>query len=56
MRYRSNGSGEIVAGPFGYANGLTLRADEHKVFMVESDTDSIYQIDAFMVAVYPTAR
>jgi gluconolactonase len=45
LRYRSNGSGEIVAGPFGYANGLALTADEQHLLMVESDTDSIYQID-----------
>jgi gluconolactonase len=45
LRYGSNGSGEIVAGPFGYANGLALSADEQHLFMVESDTDSIYQIN-----------
>lgn len=45
MKYGSNGDGEVVAGPFGYANGLALSADEQHLFMVESDTDSIYQID-----------
>lgn len=45
LKYRGDGSGEIVAGPFGYANGLALSADERRLFMVESDTDSVYRID-----------
>lgn len=45
IRYGNNGSGEIIAGPFGYANGLALSADERRLFMVESDTDSVYSID-----------
>jgi gluconolactonase len=45
LKYTSNGSGEIVAGPFGFANGLALSADERTLFMVESDTDSVYRID-----------
>ena len=45
MKFRSDGEGEIVAGPFGYANGLALSADERHLFMVESDTDTVYRID-----------
>ncbi len=45
LKYQSDGKGEAIAGPFGYANGLALSADERYIFMVESDTDSVYQID-----------
>jgi gluconolactonase len=45
LRYGSDGRGEIVAGPFGFANGLAMSADEQHLFMVESDTDSVYRID-----------
>lgn len=45
LKYGSDGSGEVIAGPFGYANGLALSADEHSLYMVESDTDSVYRID-----------
>jgi gluconolactonase len=54
LKYRSNGSGEVVAGPFGYANGLALSADERHLFMVESDSDRVYRIELATgeVAVY----
>jgi gluconolactonase len=45
IRYTADGRGEVIAGPFGYANGLALSADERTLFMVESDTDSVYRID-----------
>jgi len=45
LRYTPDGKGEIIAGPFGYANGLALSADERHLYMVESDTDSVYRID-----------
>src|SRR5206468_1650908 len=32
-------------GPFGYANGLALSADERWLFMVESDTDRVYRFE-----------
>jgi gluconolactonase len=41
LRFHPDGRGEVLAGPFGYANGLALSADERHLFMVESDTDSI---------------
>jgi gluconolactonase len=46
VKYGSDGKGECVAGPFGFANGLALSADERHLYMVESDTDSVYRIDA----------
>jgi gluconolactonase len=45
LRFAPDGSGEIVAGPFGYANGLALSADGKRLFMVESNTDRILAFD-----------
>jgi gluconolactonase len=45
IKFGSDGKGEVVGGPFGYANGLALSADERYLFMVESDTDSVYRIE-----------
>lgn len=45
LKYSSGGHGEVVAGPFGYANGLALSADEQHLFMVESDTGRVYRIE-----------
>src|SRR4029078_7184094 len=41
LRFAPDGSGEVLAGPIGYANGLALSADNRHLFMVESDSDSI---------------
>jgi gluconolactonase len=35
----------VLAGPFGYANGLALSADERYLFMVESDSDSVLRFE-----------
>src|SRR5206468_2343463 len=45
MRFRPDGKGEIIAGPFGYTNGLALTADERFLFMVESNTDSVFRFE-----------
>jgi gluconolactonase len=45
IRYTPDGRGKVIAGPFGYANGLALSADEKFVFMVESNTDSVFRFD-----------
>jgi gluconolactonase len=45
IRYTPDGQGQIVAGPFGYANGLALSADEKSLFMVESNTNSVFQFN-----------
>src|SRR5205807_542984 len=33
VRVTPDGAGETLAGPFGYANGLALSADEKRLFM-----------------------
>jgi gluconolactonase len=45
LRFDLNGRGEVLAGPFGYANGLALSEDRRHLFMVESDTDSVLQFE-----------
>lgn len=45
LRFAPNGDGKIIAGPFGYANGLALSADEKTLFMVESDTNSVMKFE-----------
>ena len=45
LRFEPDGTGRVTAGPFGYANGLALSADERTLFMVESDTDRVYRFD-----------
>jgi len=43
IRYTPDSHGKIITGPFGYANGLALSADEKFLFMVESNTDSVFR-------------
>jgi gluconolactonase len=45
LRFTPDGRGEILAGPFGYANGLALRANERHLYMVESDSDSVLRFE-----------
>ena len=45
LRFTPDGKGEILGGPFGYANGLALSADEKTLFMVESNTDSVFRFE-----------
>jgi gluconolactonase len=45
LRFNLGGEGEVLAGPFGYANGLALSADERYLFMVESDSDSVLRFE-----------
>jgi len=45
MRFETDGTGMDVATGFGYANGLALAADEKSIFMVESDSNSVYRIE-----------
>jgi gluconolactonase len=42
-RFTVDGKGEVIAGPFGYANGLALSSDERTLFMVESNTDRVFR-------------
>lgn len=41
IRFEPDGTGRVIGGPFGYANGLALAADERSLFMAESDTDRV---------------
>jgi len=43
LRFTPNGRGEILAGPFGYANGLSLTADDRTLYMVDSNTHRIHR-------------
>lgn len=43
--FEPDGRGRRIGGPFGYANGLALTADERALFMVESDTDRVYRFE-----------
>lgn len=43
LRFQPDGRGEVIGGPFGYANGLALTSDETFLFMAESDTDRVYR-------------
>jgi gluconolactonase len=45
LRFNPDGRGEVVAGPFGYANGLALSADGRQLYMVESDSDRILRFE-----------
>jgi gluconolactonase len=45
LRYDPAGNGVVVAGPFGYANGLAFSADERRLYMVESDTNRVFVLD-----------
>lgn len=45
LRFTPDGKGQILGGPFGYANGLALSADEKFLFMVESNTDSVFRFE-----------
>ncbi len=48
LRFDSGGRGEVLAGTFGYANGLALSTDERHLFMVESDSDSVLRFEIDM--------
>ena len=45
LRFDADSRGRVIGGPFGYANGLALSADERYLFMVESDTDRVYRFE-----------
>jgi gluconolactonase len=45
LQFEADGRGKVMAGPFGYANGLALSEDAQSLFMVESDSDSVLQFD-----------
>lgn len=45
IRFSSDGRGEVLGGPFGYANGLAMSVDGKSLFMVESDTNSVLRFE-----------
>lgn len=45
LGFEPDGRGRVIGGPFGYANGLALAADERSLFLVESDADRVYRFD-----------
>ena len=45
VRFDPDGSGQVISGPYGYANGLALMADERTLFMTESNTDRVLRFD-----------
>ena len=47
VRLAPDGSGIELTPIFGYANGLALTEDERHLYMVESDTDSVFRIPLY---------
>ena len=45
LRFTPDGRGEVVAGPFGYANGLAMSPDGKALFMAETDTNRVFRFD-----------
>jgi Gluconolactonase len=45
LQFDERGDGRVIGGPFGYANGLALSADERWLWMVESDSDRVYRFE-----------
>ncbi len=45
FRFDKSGNAQRIAGPFGFANGLALSADEKTLFMVESDKNRLLTIE-----------
>ncbi|MGB9071585.1 MAG: SMP-30/gluconolactonase/LRE family protein [Terriglobales bacterium] len=44
-RLRPNGRAEMFAGPFAFANGLALSADERFLYVVQSTKDNVLEIE-----------
>lgn len=44
-RLRPNGRAEVFAGPFAFANGLSLSADERSLFVVQSTRDNVLRVE-----------
>jgi gluconolactonase len=45
LRLAVDGAAETLLDGFGYTNGLALSADERTLFLVESDTDRVFEVD-----------
>jgi gluconolactonase len=44
-RIRKNGRAEVFAGPFAFANGLSLSADERSLYVVQSTRDNVERVE-----------
>jgi gluconolactonase len=44
-RIRPNGRAEVFAGPFAFANGLSLSADERFLYVVQSTRDNVVRVE-----------
>lgn len=44
--FAPDGKGQVIGGPYGYANGLALSADERTLFMIETDTNRVYRFES----------
>jgi gluconolactonase len=44
-RIRKNGRAEVFAGPFAFANGLSLSADERFLYVVQSTRDNVERVE-----------
>jgi gluconolactonase len=44
-RYTADGKGEVVTPAMGYTNGLAMTADGRTLYMVESDTNSVFRFE-----------
>jgi gluconolactonase len=44
-RIRKNGRAEVFAGPFAFANGLSLSADEKFLYVVQSTRDNVERVE-----------
>ena len=44
-RIRKNGHAEVFAGPFAFANGLSLSADEKFLYVVQSTRDNVERVE-----------
>ncbi len=44
-RLRANGRAELFAGPFAFANGLSLSADEKFLYVVQSTRDNVMRVE-----------
>lgn len=44
-RLRANGRTELFAGPFAFANGLSLSADERFLYVVQSTRDNVVEVE-----------
>ena len=45
LRFTPDGKSAVMGGPYGYASGLALSADERSLFMAESNTGRVFRFE-----------